>query len=69
MSLAAALVNREIKKIQGDCEFLFTQGIGRRRGRIHVLWLFSKSPQPVIWLSGSVYHILDAKLMVHLDSI
>jgi PhzF family phenazine biosynthesis protein len=65
VALATALVDHltAFKAGNSAATFTFDQGIGKRRGKISVIWQPSLDGQPVIWLEGRVFPIVKGKLV------
>ena len=65
VALAAFLVDRLPELHSNTCaiEFAFEQGVGKRRGRIQVVWCPKSDGNVAIWLAGRVFPIVEGRLI------
>lgn len=65
ISLAAALIDHipALHSSDKPIDFLFDQGIGKRRGMIRVSWRPGRKGAPTIWLKGWVFPVIRGHLI------
>jgi PhzF family phenazine biosynthesis protein len=65
VALAAALIDHLPTFREGNsaATFIFDQGKGKRRGKVYVLWQPGLDGQPIIWLQGRVFPIVQGQLI------